>query len=542
MAAAATADSAVLLSLYKPLLLLVVASSWAWVVSRFDKDLDYYFLKRRLWNSIQIGAGALGFFLWLMIPWFWLGLPLVLIILAGAIGGYVMYRNTKVPPTHQWHLSLDTLLSKRHEMARASAQKRASVRLINASGTPMPVPGADDPQVTAHVLLEQILEFALLRGADRFELAADANKAAISVRVDGVSYPQPESEPRVVISLLDYLKLHAGLDVSDRRRKQRGSLAIATDEFGSHQLAVRTAGSTRSLSMVVVIDRREATVLPLEKLGLLDSQRQQLQQLLRETRFVVIIACPPREGMTSTLNSLVNLHDPYTQSIMSLEEEVELELEGVTHETIEEGADVKQVEGRLSAILRTDPAVVMLSSLMDASHARLIADAGTDLRFYVGLRQDDTFGALRVWLKSVGDSALAAQGLGAIISQRLIRKLCPTCRIAYQPDPAVLKKLNLPAERVPQLYKHSGQVQVGRERMATCPECYGMGYRGQIGVFEVMVLDDEARRVLATGQIDQYRALLRRNKMLYLQETALLKVVEGLTSISEITRALGGKR
>ena len=242
--------------------------------------------------------------------------------------------------------------------------------------------------------------------------------------------------------------------------------------------------------------------------------------------------------MTSTINSLVNRHDPYTQSIVSLEEESELDLEGVTRETIEPNSPPEAIERRLAAILRSDPAVIMLNLVPDASLSRSIARASADVRFYFGLRYEDTFAALRVWLKAVGDDEMAASGLGAIVAQRLVRKLCPTCRVSYKPDPAVLKKLNLPAERVPQLYKHSGQVRVGRDRMEPCPDCLGMGYRGRVGVFEVMVLDDESRRTLATGQLDQFRAHMRRRKMLYLQESALLKVVEGLTSIGEVTRAL----
>ena len=412
---------------------------------------------------------------------------------------------------------------------------------MKANGTAIEVPGGDDPEGPAHEILEQLMDFSFQRGADRLEVGTDANSATISVRVDGVKYPQPSVEPSLAVALIDYLKQHAGMDTHDHRRKQRGRLLITAGQYGSHQLTVASAGSTRGLNMVVEIDRREASLMPLDRLGLLESQQQQLQSVLDDARHIVIVACPAHHGMTSTLLSLVNRHDPYTLSVTTLEEEVEIELEGVTHETIEPGSDARSVERRLSAILRSDPAVIMLNRLLHASHARVIADAATDVRFYLGLRQDDTFAALKVWLKAVGDSDMAAKALGAIVSQRLVRKLCSTCRIAYKPDPNVLQKLNLPAERVPQLYRHSGQVLVGKERTQTCPTCHGMGYRGRIGIFEVMCLDDDARRILAIGQIDHFRAHLRRNKMLYLQESSLLKVVEGLTSISEITRALSGE-
>ena len=127
--------------------------------------------------------------------------------------------------------------------------------------------------------------------------------------------------------------------------------------------------------------------------------------------------------------------------------------------------------------------------------------------------------------------------LHAIISQRLVRTLCPTCRVAYKPDPEALRKMNLPSDKVSQLYKQTGQVIV-RDKPQTCTDCHGIGYRGRVGVFEVMMMDDMARGLIRAGKLDQLRAHLRKNKMLWLQEAALHRAVEGITSISEITRAL----
>ena len=534
-------EPAVLISIYKPIVLFVIFVGWGRVVTFLDKDAQALFLQRRLWNGVHVAAAALAALVWLMLGFFWLGLLLALIIVCGTIVGYGMYRNTKVPDDLLWRMSLDSFKQKLGDMEQARAQQRASVRLLTRQGEPITVPSGDDPNAQAHVVLEQLVDFAMPRGANRIEMVADANKSAIGVRVDGVSYPQPAVEPRLALTVIDYVKQHAGMDVEDRRRRQRGTLKVDAGDFGQHELSVASAGSTRGLNMIIEIDREKATLMSLEKLGLLESQRNQVEPLLEESQHVVIVACPAHQGMTTTLNSLVSRHDPYTQSIMTLEEEVEIELEGVTHEKIEPGTDAEAMERRLSAVLRSDPSVVMLSMLSNASHARLIADSAANVRFYFGLRYEDTFSALKVWLKAVGDNELAARSLGALVAQRLVRKLCPTCRVAYKPDPTVLRKLNLPPDRVPQLYKHSGKVRVGRERTETCPGCLGMGYRGRIGVFEVMVLDDQARQTLAGGQLDQFRAHLRRAKMLYLQESALLKVVEGLTSISEVTRALGGE-
>ena len=179
----------------------------------------------------------------------------------------------------------------------------------------------------------------------------------------------------------------------------------------------------------------------------------------------------------------------------------------------------------------------MIECLEDPAVATVIVRAAPEVRFYAGVHEGDTFAVLRRWLEMAGNMKAAVEVLNAVISQRLIRKLCNTCKVPYDADPDVLRKLNLSADRVHQLYKHSGQVRF-KDRKETCPNCLGIGYRGRVGIFEVMVFDDEARRHLMTGQLHHLRSHLRKRRMLWLQEAALANAVDGVTSIREITRTL----
>jgi len=145
------------------------------------------------------------------------------------------------------------------------------------------------------------------------------------------------------------------------------------------------------------------------------------------------------------------------------------------------------------------------------------------------------------WVQAVGDKSKAGDALRAIVAQRLLRKLCETCRVAYKPDPKLLKKLNLPTDKVSQLYKHSGKIMV-KEEEQTCPDCMGLGYRGRRAVFEVMILDDQCRSLIGEGQLNQLKNRLRKNRMLYMQEAALNLAAQGITSVSEISRVLGGEQ
>lgn len=543
ISALAQAQPVAFISFYKPLLIFLTVGFWAWLVSLFDKDLQRLHLPRQLWNLVHIVAGGTGIFLWLFIPFFWVGLILALILLFGPVAGYAVYRNSRVAPAQRWRLSLEMLKRKVEGVQVAQAQRAATVRLLRPDGSRIPVPGPQEPFAAAHAHLEELLEFALPRKGDRIDLIIGANKQLTTlVHVDGVKIPQtlPSFDAAAAISLIDYVKTHAGLNVEDRRKKQQGVLHFDAGPHGRHVMMVTTIGSTRELVLTLRIDPDIRSSVGLAKLGLLDTQRQQLEAVLRGQGQVILVSAPPGHGQTTTLYSLLREHDPYMHSVVTLEDEIAFEMEGVNHHLIESGQDGPAVAQRLALLIRQDPQVIMVSRLADPQIARLAAQHGREIRFYLGLRQEDTFSALKLYVKAVGDPKLAARTLGAILAQRLVRKLCLTCRTPYKPDPEALHKLNLPADKVTTLYKQSGQVLI-KNRPEPCPQCLGLAYRGRTGVFEVMCFDDQARQLLASGQLDQLRAHLRKNRMLWLQEAALAKVVDGTTSISEITRALGAK-
>lgn len=533
------ADSAMLVSVYKPVLFGVVAALWAYAVSYLDKDLAYHYLKRRLWNFVFLGAGLLALGLWLVIPYFWIGLPLAVVIIFGALLGYHFYRTPQVPAKARWSLNLDSFRQSWDESQRKKAQRAAVIRLIGKDGDMVDVPTGEDPLVAVYEAMEQIFDFALPRRAERIDMLAGPQETVVAVQIDGVKYPQTKLDGKLGLTLIDYLKKYAGVDVADRRKKQVGHLKVMHDQ--PHQLELTTSGTTRGLSLSLRVDPAKLRSIPLADLGLLETQLQQLQPVLTEDTRAVLVVCPPHHGMTSTLYSLVAQHDPYRTNIVSLEEETAFDLEGVSHGIYKTGSEAPTIARQLESMMLREPKVVLMSHLTDPEVAKVVARFREEARFYLGLRQKDSFTALKAWIQAVGDKKTAGDSLAAIVSLRLMRKLCPTCRIAYKPDPALLKKLNLPSERVSQLYKHSGQVMV-KEEAQPCEDCVGLGYRGRRAVFEVMALDDEGRRLIGEGLIDQLKNHLRKNRMLYMQEAALLLAAEGVTSVSEISRVLAGDK
>lgn len=537
-------ESVLLMHPVYPLLFVAVVLGWAWIVEKLDKDAAYFYMPRYWLNLGHLAVGAIAMAAMMFIPWFGLGLLLGLALMVGSVVGYAFYRNPQVPERDRWSFSVQDMIRQLSERRQARAQRRAKMALMDPKQKPLPVPTGDDPLVPAHEVVEDLLEYAFEREGEIVDLAVNGQRAGAFARIDGVRYTYPYAiEPQLMRDAIEYLKEAAQLDLEEKRKRQIGQMYVRGEDVGEHELGIETAGSTRGMTMTITIDpSQRASSLPLEELGMLDAQIQLVRGVLEgATRNAVIVAGPRRNGLSTTLYSFLapEIHDPYTHSIVTLEDEPLDELEGIHHNAIGHDTAPEKVNNTLAGLLRGDPHIVMLSHLADDKTAKTVAEHAGEVRFYFPLTEEDTFSSVRSWIKLVGDREQAADALGMVVAQRLVRKLCTECRVAYKPDAAALKKFNLPAEKVSKLYRSSGKIKVREDQTEPCPHCHGLAYRGRVGIFEVMVIDDEARKLIVAGKDDRLRAHLRKQqKMLMLQEAALQKVLKGITDIKEITRVL----
>lgn len=534
----AQAEPAMLMSLLKPLVMAAALLAWARMVIVFNNDLISLDQPRPFWNGLQMASGLLGFGLWLVLPMFWSGMTAACVTIGAAAGSYVYFRNGKAPIRHRW--GVNRLMAPRDWPTKSSVKTgpRPHISLISRTGKLLDVPPSQDPLSAPHHRLEELLSYAFARQAQRIDIKANSKTAAVAIWIDGVAYPQVDLMPTEAVAVIDYVKHGARLDVADRRRKLNSTLRIDTDQTGRHELAVTTCGSMRGLEMMIDIDPDQRPRLSLDQLGLLQLQKSQIEAITSRKKGVVLAACPPGHGCTTLLYSLLARYDPYTTNIITIEQQPSYEIEGVNQQQIDIGASAEQLSKRVAELLRHDPQVLMAWHLIDGRVARMLAETSRNAPVYAGQLQEDTFTGLREWVRLIGDRQAAADALTGVIAGRLLRKLCTTCRVPYTPDPDMLRKLSLSPDRVTRLYKQSGKIRKGH-RSKVCPDCMGLGYRGRVGVFEVMSVDDQARRLIVEDNADALRGHLRKQKTLWLQEAAMAKVLEGTTAISEITRVLG---
>jgi type II secretory ATPase GspE/PulE/Tfp pilus assembly ATPase PilB-like protein len=363
------------------------------------------------------------------------------------------------------------------------------------------------------------------------------NGAQVAQTVDGLRYKREPLTSDNAVRMLDYLKDIAGLDVNDRRKRQSGDFKVK-GPTGESSVTLVSAGSSTGQSLRMDIDRQKRLNKPFDGLGLLAPQLEALNGLkdMGERHGIVLIGAPPGHGLSTTAYAFLSRHDAYTSNVKSLEREIVVRLEGVDQVQWDPSNPDVDYATNLQSILRRDPDIVLTGEILDMETAKVAADPGLKgPLIYIQQPLPTITDQIRDWVKKVGDVKDATKALRAVTNQRLLRSLCPNCRQAFQPTADQIKKLNLPAKKAQQLYRPGGKIQV-KNKIEDCPICQGTGYLGQTAAFEVFMVDDEARKILGGGDLKAALAHARRNKMIYLQESALAKVVNGDTSLEEVVR------
>ncbi|RMH30100.1 MAG: hypothetical protein D6693_01160 [Planctomycetota bacterium] len=527
-----------LLSPWKPILVILPFIGWAWVVSTiYDKDAARWYFKRQAWNTGHMVAAAAAVAAVVLAPNFLIGWPVMVLILAGDLMVYAVLRNKddRVPEHHKWSFSLADLKARAEARKAAKQQKHVELGLRGPGGV-APVPAKDSPEYEVRVLAERILIDAMEGRAVRFELRpVDQQNYGVIYMIDGVGQAGPTMPKDQAVKVITLLKAAAGMDVKDVRRKQVADLAVER-AGGRHVLRLTTSGTAGGMALRGQFEPEEQVKRSLDELGLTDDQLAEARAIIDDRRGVVLIAAGPFEGRTSTLYAVLRSHDAYTTNVQTVELEPVGMIEGVRHnkfDPLEEGAEYATT---VRSILRRDPDVLAIAELPDQATA--VETTRADLertRIYVGLNAEGALAAVQTFVKAVGDPRAAGQALHGVTAQKLIRLLCPNCKVEYQPTPEMLKKLGVKPGAVSALYRKGGQVLI-RNKPDTCPMCQGTGYFGQAGVFEVFRLGSEERALIAGQDLVGLRSALQKRRLPTIQEAAIRKALEGITSVEEVVR------
>ncbi|HYF15076.1 MAG TPA: ATPase, T2SS/T4P/T4SS family [Phycisphaerales bacterium] len=535
-----------LVSWWKALLLLLPFVPWAWYVSRvFDKHAAKWLLPRETFNLIHLCVGLGAILLAVFMPVegdaaFWAGWGAMIVLLAADIGVFLHIHNKDERVPDKFKLSLvDFSKLREASEAKKSAklQGRSELVIKRPDKSLVPVPEADSPEFALRIGAEEWYVKAGAARASRVEVGPSGKENVYSVRliVDGVPNAGESLPAADAMKLIDFWKGAAGLDLNERRKRQQGEVTV---ERGSLKRKVRvgTLGTQAGVRMTMLFDPETAVKREIGELGLLDQQKADVDALIKSEGGVVLLCTPAMAGRTTTFYTFMRMHDAYTRNVQTIEMDPQMTLEGIRTTKYEPTADGPEYSTAVRSILRRDPDVLGVAELPDAQTAKEIAKADmTRVRIYACVRADNALAALQGWSKLVADPELASKSLRGVVAQRLLRKLCPNCKTPYQPNADTLKKLGLPADGVKQLFKKGGQVMV-KDKVQTCSQCEGVGYFGQEGVFEVYVLTDGDRVLVKNQDWNGLKLEFRKRKLPNIQQAALRKAIDGVTSIEEVLR------
>ncbi|HED54337.1 MAG TPA: hypothetical protein ENJ00_09090 [Phycisphaerales bacterium] len=539
------ADALFLVSFWKPVVLLIPLVAWAWFVSTvFDKHAARFHLPRERWNMVHLILGTLATAAAFLMPLegvvgFIAGLGAMLVILGADLAIFINLHNRdeRVPESHKIRLDLSSFAEQRAAKKASKEAGTVELKIVSKTGKTMPVPEKETPEFEVRVASEHAMTKAIDARARLFEIAPLGGDSgyAITAMVDGVRQGIEKLPAPNAVKMIDFWKESAGLDVQDRRKKQRGTITVSHGDIWHREVLLQTVGGPHGPKLTLTFDPTVAVTRDFDDLGLFPQQVKALEEIREQPGGLILVAAAGGNGLTTTMYALLGKHDPYTSIVQTIEYDIQAPLEGVNQNKFDSTGDAEYATV-VRSILRRDPDVVAVTDFRDAETAHEVVRA--DLKrskVYMAIRAENAILAIQTLVKYHGNSGEVAEALTGVVAEKLARRLCVNCRVAYKPDATLLKKLGLPADRVKQLYKKGGQVLV-KNKPEVCPMCSGVGYLGQIGLFEVFPVGDEAKKAIRDKNWTALQAEFRKTQLFTIQQAGLRRAVEGVTSLEEFTR------
>jgi type II secretory ATPase GspE/PulE/Tfp pilus assembly ATPase PilB-like protein len=364
----------------------------------------------------------------------------------------------------------------------------------------------------------------------------DYAQQAVSVHwmVDGVWHPGEPLAREQGDPLIEALKLLAGLNPQDRRSAQKGTFGT---EYESTQYAstLTCQGTKTGERVLMQFQDKKVSFNSFDEIGIRPKMQEELKELLALKQGLVLFAAMPGAGLRSTTHVAIRNTDRFTREFIAIEEETRryTEIENCPVITYK-AAEGQSPASVLPKVIRTMPDVIIVRDLVNAETVSMLCKEIPDERLIFGtVRAKESAEALLRILALGVPADVFAQGVSAVLSQRLIRKLCEACKDSYAPTPQILGQLGIPEGRVQAFFRPPQQPE------KVCPKCDGVGYKERTAIFELLKVGDTVRKVLTTGpKLDLLRQAARKDGMRSLQEEGILLVAKGVTSLPELMRVL----
>src|SRR5438876_1239080 len=374
-------------------------------------------------------------------------------------------------------------------------------------------------------LVDLIISEGILARSSDIHIEPEEGGVAVRYRIDGVLRQVMKIPRQAGLPLISRIKIMSALDIADRLRPQDGRARVAVNGQPI-DLRVSTLPAALGEKVVIRILDSRATVKSLESLGLNANETDGIKRLLENHEGIILVTGPTGSGKTTTLYSCINQIKSEGVNIVTVEDPVEYRMPGIVQVQVQEKAGLTFASA-LRSILRQDPNVVLVGEIRDRETAQIAVQASLTGHLVLStLHTNDAANAVTRLVDIGVEAYKIAAALRGVIAQRLMRKLCPTCKQVWMEAPAERLKKWLPKETP--LYRAAG-----------CPDCAMTGYRGRFSILEVLTVTPEVERRIAAGETaDHIAAAGRQSGLTSLWESGLAHVLRGESTIDELTRVV----
>jgi type IV pilus assembly protein PilB len=389
--------------------------------------------------------------------------------------------------------------------------------------------GSDDDEAPVAKILNHIVTEAIRQGAGDIYIEPGENDLRVRYRVDGVCQEIMRSPKKIHRQLMSRLKIQCAMDIAEKRIPQDGRFGVVLDGK-SVDFRVAVLPTVQGEMSVMRLLRKDAIMMSLEDLGFLEQPMERVMDAIDKPYGALLVTGPTGSGKSTTLYAAINKTTNPRVNLITVEDPVEYRLEGLSQVQVHEKAGLTFASA-LRSILRQDPDVVMIGEIRDKETATIAIEAALTGHLVLStLHTNDAPSALTRLTEMGVEPFLTASAINCVLAQRLARRLCKECKEAYTPEEEALQRLGFPYEpgHPPQLFRAVG-----------CNKCNNIGYKGRMGVHEVMSMTEEIERACvnhASG--DEIARIAVEQGMKTLRDDGFAKVGMGLTSIEEIMRVV----
>lgn len=374
-------------------------------------------------------------------------------------------------------------------------------------------------------LVNLLIVQAMKEHASDIHIEPDEQMLRVRFRIDGVLYEKPSPPKFLMNGIISRIKILSKMDIAEKRKPQDGGFKL---KVGKKEIDLRVSSfpTINGENIVMRLLDRSSLMIGLKDLGFSPDSLKKFSEMIRRSYGIILVTGPTGSGKTTTLYATLQTINTVGKNIITLEDPVEYQLPLIRQAQINPKTGFTFAAG-LRSILRQDPNVIMVGEVRDLETLEISIHAAlTGQLVFTTLHTNDAPGSLSRMVDMGAEPFLISSSLIGVVAQRLVRVLCDNCKEKYKPSPELIAELQLPKDKDYCFYKAVG-----------CRHCSGIGYKGRIGIYEVMIMDEALRKLtVAKASSDEIMKEARKEGLITLREDGLLKAINGITSVEEVLR------